>query len=120
MNALLSKRRLDEIRRRLYGANCRAVFYKITPQAGETPMATITDGFLFVRERRAGQEIDGSGVKFWLASDMVDESLLRVGAAVALTVNNQTLRYKINELLPQQQVGAGYVMRLAPLVGATG
>lgn len=65
MKALLSKTRLNRINRALYG-RATAVFYKVTPAAGETIIATLTGGFTYVRERRAGQEIDGSGVKLWL------------------------------------------------------
>lgn len=120
MTTLLSKSRLDTMRRTLYGRNVRAVFYKVTPAAGETEIKTITSGFHFVREKRAGQEIDGSGVKMWLAAGMVDKDKLKIGAACALTIDGATTRYSVGDLLPQQQLGAGFVLRLKPLNGATG
>lgn len=119
MNALLSKSRLNRIRRQLYGRGAKMTFFKVTPSVGETEIGSVTTGFTFVRERRAGQEIDGSGVKVWLAEGAISRSLLHVGAVAVVTVNNRTFRYKISELLPQQQIGAGYVMRLSPLQGAT-
>jgi len=117
---LLSKSRLDTIRRRLYGPNVQVTLYRVTPAQGETEIATITSGFLFVRERRAGQEIDGSGVKFWLAAEVIDRETLSIGSSLALTINGVATRYRISDLLPQQQVGAGYVLRLSPQRGATG
>jgi hypothetical protein len=107
------------MRRTLYGQGAQAVFYKVTPTAGETVIATLTSGFFFVREKRAGQEIDGSGVKMWLDAGATDRPLLHYGGVVALTAGGITTRYSIVELLPQQQLGAGYVLRLTPLTGAT-
>jgi hypothetical protein len=95
------------------------VFYKVTPADGEVEIATLTNGFFFVREQRAGQEIDGSGVKFWLSIDAAP-SQLSIGGVVAITVKSRTTRYKISNLLPMQQIGAGYVLRLSPQKGATG
>jgi hypothetical protein len=119
MTALLTKSRLDQMRRALYGRNVQAVFYGLTPADGEVEIGTITSGFNFVRER-AKEENNGK-VKFWLSADAaIDRTQLHVGATVALTIDGQTLRYEINELLPMQQVGAGYVLRLLPLTGATG
>jgi len=97
------------------------VFYKVTPTAGETEIAALTSGFFFVREQRAGQEIDGSGVKMWLSVDAaITRAQLNIGGAVAITVRGITTRYKISDLLPMQQLGAGYVLRLSPQKGATG
>lgn len=121
MRPLLSENRLNKITRSLYGRNVQAVFYKVTPAAGETAIATITSGFTFVRERGAGQGVDGSGVKMWLSKDAaINVSQLRIGVAVALAIDGVTKRYSIAELLPMQQLGAGYVLRLKPLQGATG
>lgn len=120
MKPLLSKRRLDKLRRVIYGA-ASVTFYKVTPALGEVEIATLTSGFTFVRERRAGQEIDGSGVKMWLSADAaITRSQLNIGGVVEITVNGVTTRYAISELLPQQQIGAGYVLRLIPQKGATG
>lgn len=116
---LLSKTRLNTLTRRTYGRNITVAFYKVTPTAGETEIATLTSGFFFVREQRAGQEIDGSGVKFWLSADAAP-SQLSIGGVVAITVKNRTTRYKISDLLPMQQLGSGYVLRLSPQKGPTG
>jgi hypothetical protein len=111
---------LNRITRTLYGRGAQVVFYKATPAAGETAIATITSGFHFQRERRAGQEIDGSGVRMWLSKDAaITRSQLNPGGVVALTVDGITTRYKIGELLPMQQLGSGYTIRLEPLTGAT-
>lgn len=120
MNALLSKPILDTMRRTLYGSGAKLVFKKVTPTAGEAEIATITSGFHFQREQRAGQEIDGSGVNVWLAAGVVDKSKLHIGVRVDVTTNNVTTRYSISKLEPMQQLGAGFVLRLRPLQGATG
>jgi hypothetical protein len=121
MTELLTKTRLNALARTTYGPSIQVVFYKVTPTGGETEIATLTQGFFFVRERRAGQEIDGSGVRFWLSADAaISRSQLSIGGVVAITVKGITTRYKISELLPMQQLGAGYVMRLSPQKGATG
>jgi len=119
MKTLLAKSRLNKINRTLYGRNVQAVFYKVTPSDGEVEIGSITGGFSVIREQR-GPGQDGTGVKMVLATDTeIDRDQLHVGGAVALTINGQTLRYSIDELLPQQQIGAGYVLRLIPLTGAT-
>jgi hypothetical protein len=120
MKTLLSKNRLNLITRTLYGRGAKTVFYKVTPTIGETIIATITGGFTFVREQRAGQEIDGSGVKFWISASVIDRATLSNAAAAEITANGVTTRYAISDLLPQQQLGAGYVLRLKPQKGATG
>lgn len=120
MNVLLSKTRLNTIRQNLYGSAVEAVFYKITPAAGPVEIGRITSGFLPVRERRAGQEIDGSGVRFWLSADAgIDRALLQIGARVDVIIGDRTMIYKISELLPMQQLGSGYTLRLSPQKGAT-
>jgi hypothetical protein len=122
MKPLLSKNRLNKIQRTLYGRGVQVAFYSVTPIAGETAIATLTSGFTFVREPRAMKAVGGfgSGVTLLLAVDAgITRSQLSVGGVVALTVNGQTLRYAIAELLPMQQLGAGYVLRLIPQQGAT-
>ncbi len=106
--------------RALYGA-ATIVFYSVTPAAGETEIATLKSGFTFVREPRAMKAIGGfgAGVTLLLAADAgISRSQLNIGGAVAITVNGLTTRYAIVELLPQQQIGAGYVLRLMPQKGA--
>lgn len=118
---LLSNIRLDVMRQALYGRSVEAVFKKVTPTAGETEIGRITSGFHFQREQAAGREIDGSGVKFWLAKDAaIESSSLHIGAVVDISVNGRTTRHSIASLLPMQQMGSGYVLRLRPLQGATG
>jgi hypothetical protein len=122
VRTLLSNTRLNKINRTLYGRGVQVAFYSVTPIAGETAIATLTSGFTFVREPRAMKTVGGfgSGVTLLLAADAgISRSQLNVGGAVALTINGVTTRYAISELLPQQQVGAGYVLRLMPLQGAT-
>jgi hypothetical protein len=106
------------MRRALYGRNVEAVFYGLTPEAGEQPIARITSGFNFVRERQ--KEENNGRLKFWLAEGAVDRGLLKIGAAMALIIDGRESRYSIHELLSQQQIGAGYVLRLTPKTGATG
>lgn len=120
MITLLTKSRLDTMRRALYGSNVKAVFYRATPAAGETEIASITSGFHMVREKKAGRDIDGSGVKMWLAAGMVERSSLKIGAVCALTINGVTTRYSVGDLLPGQQIGSAFVLRLKPLTGAAG
>jgi hypothetical protein len=119
MKPLLSKSTLDRMRRTLYGRGVEAVFYGITPEAGETEIATITTGFHFQREKELAEGSNGK-VKMWLSADAVDRSLLHVGAAMALVIDGHSSKYSIDELIPQQQIGAGYVLRLRPKTGATG
>jgi hypothetical protein len=114
---LLSKSTLDKMRRALYGRNVEAVFYGITPEAGETESARISSGFTFVRER--SNDGENGKVKFWLVEGAVDRDLLKTGAAMALVIDGRESKYAIDELLPQQQIGAGYVLRLKPTTGAT-
>jgi hypothetical protein len=118
MKPLLSSTRLDKMRRTLYGRNVTAVFYGLTPEDGEQEIGRITSGFNFVREK-AKEESNGK-VKFWLSADAnIDREQLHVGAAMALIIDGRETRYSLDELLPQQQIGAGYVLRLSPLQGAT-
>ena len=118
MKSLLKNSVLDRMRRALYGRNVEAVFYGVTPEAGEQVIGKITRGFNFSRER-AKEENNGK-VKFWLSADAgIDRDQLRIGGAVELIVDGQSSHYSIHELLSQQQIGAGYVLRLAPTTGAT-
>ena len=120
MDSLLDNSILNEINDTLYPRGVRAVFYKVTPAAGEVEIGSITSGFTVNREQRAAGR-DGTGVKMLLSKDAsIDAGELKIGAEVALTIEGQTLRYSIDELLPMQQLGAGYVLRLLPLQGATG
>jgi hypothetical protein len=119
MKPLLSKNRLNRISRALYGG-AQVVFYSVTPAAGETLITTLTEGFAFARARRGSQGSDSSSVNLWLAGDAaITRAQLKVGGVVVITANGVTTKYKIAELLQQQQLGAGYVLRLKPLIGAT-
>src|SRR5262249_19891558 len=121
MTPFLSKKRLDRINQALYGRNIKAMFYKVTPADGEVEIGAITSGFSVVREQRTRTGDIGAGVKMLLSADAnIDRSQLHVGAAVELIVDGRSTRYSIVELLPMQQVGSGYVLRLKPLMGATG
>lgn len=118
---LLSNIRLDVMRQSLYGRNVEAVFKKVTPSLGESEIGRIKSGFHFQREQAAGREIDGSGWKFWLSKNAgIERSSLHVGVIVDISVNGIATRHSIADLLPMQQVGSGYVLRLRPLNGATG
>ncbi len=120
MLPLLDKSTLDEINRTLYPRGVTATFYKVTPAAGEVEIGSITSGFQVDRERKAAGK-DGAGVAMRLSAEAnIDASTLKIGAEVALTINGQTRRYSIDELLPMQQLGSGYILRLSPLQGATG
>lgn len=106
------------MRRTLYGRRVEAVFYSLTPEDGETENARITSGFHFVREK--AREGDSGKVKLWLSSSAnVSREQLHVGQALALVIDGRESHYAIEELLPQQQIGAGYVLRLTPTTGAT-
>ena len=118
MKPLLKTSVLDKMRRTLYGRNVEAVFYGLTPEDGEQETARITSGFNFVRERQ--KEENNGKVKFWLSADAgIDPEQLHIGGAVELIVDGRSSHYSIHELLSQQQIGAGYVLRLAPTTGAT-
>jgi hypothetical protein len=118
MSALLDRQTLDQIRRNLYGRNVEAVFYGVSPEEGEYEIGRVTSGFNFVRERA---NEDGNGkVKLWLSEGLIDRELLHIGGAMALIIDGISTRYAIDELLPQQQIGSGYVLRLTPTTGATG
>jgi hypothetical protein len=120
MKPLLSKSILDRMNRTLYPAGAKATFYKVTPTDGEVEIGSITSGFLINREQRAAGR-DGTGVNMRLSADAaIAQSALHVGAEVALTIDGQTRRYSLVELLPMQQLGSGYTLRLLPLEGATG
>lgn len=119
MKPLLSKSRLTRINRALYGRNVEAVFYKLTPADGEVEIGRITSGFTVNGRRKDGEY--GESVNMRMAADAgIDREDLRVNATVALTINGQTLKYRIGELLSMQQLGSGYVLRLDPMKGATG
>jgi hypothetical protein len=118
MKPLLKISVLDRMRRSLYGRNVEAVFYGVTPADGEVEIARITRGFNFSRER-AKEENNGK-VKLWLSADAgIDREQLHIGGAVELIIDGRSSHYSIHELLSQQQIGAGYVLRLAPTTGAT-
>ena len=118
MSALLDIQTLDQLRRAKYGDDTELVFYGVTPEAGESEIKRLTSGFNFVREP---QKEDGNGpVKMWLAAGTIDRESLRIGGACKLIIDGIESHYSINELIPQQQVGAGYVLRLTPTTGATG
>jgi hypothetical protein len=119
MKTLLSKSVLNRINRTLYGSGAKVVFYSVTPSAGEQEIGQIVQGFTLVREQRT-QGRDGTSVKMLLAHDAgITRDTLDRAASVAVTIDNKTTRYAIDELLPQQQIGAGYVLRLMPQKGAT-
>src|SRR5262249_42613034 len=118
--ALLTKTILNSITNTLY-TGATVGFYSVTPTGGETLITTLTDGFPFVGERRAGPDRDGRGVKLWLAGDAsITLAQLKVGGVAVITANGVTTRYGISELLPQEQIGAGYFLRLLPQKGAAG
>ena len=118
MKPLLSTIRLDRMRRTLYGRRVEAVFYSVTPEDGEQESARITSGFHFVREKASSG--DNGKVKLWLSSSANERrEHQHVGQAMALVIDGRESRYAIEELLPQQQIGAGYVLRLTPRTGAT-
>lgn len=115
MTPLLDRATLNEINRELYPRGATAVFYKVTPEAGEIEIGSITQGFTVIRQSGSNK------IKMLMANDAgIDREDLRVGAEVELTLNGRTARYSILELEPMQQLGAGYAMRLDPLQGATG
>lgn len=116
---LLSKSVLNQINRTLYGSGASVEFFKVTPSAGETTLGTITSGFTVTREEpRAGR--DGSGVNLRLSADAgITRERLNQSSMVAITIDGHTTKYTKDQLLPQQQIGAGYVMRLLPHRGAT-
>lgn len=119
MRPLLTKSILNQITRQLYG-QITLVFYRVTPAEGEQELARTSQGVTFVREEPGGGR-DGSGVKVWLSTDAgISRTLLKKGAVVGLTINGNTTRYVIDQFLPQQQLGAGYVLRLLPQTGAAG
>lgn len=119
MKPLLSKSRLDKMRRALYGRNVEAVFYSLTPAEGETEIGRITQGIFPIREK-AKEDRSGT-VRLLLSADSgIEREDLRIGAEVALTVGGQTTRYSILDLQSMQQLGSGYVLKLDPLQGATG
>lgn len=96
------------------------MFYKVTPAVGPVEIGRITSGFLVNREQR-GPGKDGTGVAMRLAVDAgIDREDLKPGAEVEVTTHARTTRYSIVELLPMQQLGTGYILRLRPLQGATG
>lgn len=118
MKPLLTKAVLNKMNRTFYG-DAKVVFYGVTPADGEQPIGQITQGFMLVREQKAAGR-DGQGIKMILAVDAaIGRETLDRAASLEFTANNQTTRYKIDELLPQQQIGAGYVLRLLPQKGAT-
>lgn len=106
------------MRRALYGRSVECVFYGITPEAGETEIARITTGFHFQRDRELSEGGNGP-VKMWLSASVIDRSLLHTGAAMALVIDGRESKYSISELVAQQQIGAGYVLKLTPKTGAT-
>ena len=117
MKPLLSKSILNCMTRTLY-RRAEAVFYSVTPAEGEVEIGRITEGFTIVRER-AGQQ-KGANVNMLLSADAgIDRSQLQAGAVVELIVGGRSTRYSIDELLPMQQLGTGYAIKLIPLQGAT-
>lgn len=118
MPKLLSKSVLNKINRTLYGSSAKVEFFKVTPIDGEVELGTITSGFTLVREQ-PGAGRDGSGVKLLLSEDAIARETLNLSSMVAVTIDGNTTKYTKAQLLPQQQIGAGYVMRLLPQRGAT-
>jgi len=118
--ALLTKAILNSITNALY-VGAAIAFYSVSPTAGEVLITTLTEGFVFVRERKAGAEIDGSGVTAIIAGDAsITPTQLKVAGVAVITIGSSTTRYAIVKCLPQQQLGAGYILRLAPQKGAAG
>jgi len=118
--ALITKGILDTITGALY-PSASVDFSSVTPASGETAIATLTAGFTFVREPKPGRNFEESEVKLYLAADAsITASQLKSASVVALTIDGVTLKYRVSSLLSLQQLGAGFVLRLSPLQGATG
>jgi hypothetical protein len=117
--AILTKAILNSITNTLY-TGATVAFFSVSPIAGETPITTLTEGFAFARSHRGSQGTDSSSVNLWLAEDAtITRAQLNLAGVVVITGNGVTTRYKITELLPLQQIGGGYVLRLSPQKGAT-
>src|SRR5262245_40293073 len=120
MAQILTKATLNTIAAQLY-TGATVAFYTVMPTVGETLITTLTDGFLFVREAWAKQANDSSDVKMWLAGDAsITLAQLKTAGLVIITIGSRTTRYTITELLDQQQLSAGFVLRLAPQKGVAG
>jgi hypothetical protein len=117
MGAILTRQILNSITNVLY-AGAKVAFYSLSPTLGEVLIATLTDGFTFTRAR---QSIEDGSVKLWLAQDVaLTLAQIKTSSVVELTANGITTRYAVTSLLSQQQLGAGFVLRLAPQKGAAG
>lgn len=120
MAQILTKAILNSITNVLY-TGATIAFYSVSPAGGETLITTLTEGFTFAGMQWANRGGDSSDVKVWLAGDAnITPAQLKISGMVIVTGNGITKKYKIAELLQQQQIGAGYVLRLKPLVGAAG
>ena len=117
---VLTKQVLNQIANLLY-VGATVAFYSVTPTGGETLIATLIEGFIFARHQLARQKNESSDVQMWLAQDAaVTLAQLKSTGVVVITANGITTRYAITELLPQQQIGGGFVLRLSPQKGAAG
>ena len=117
---ILTKTILNTIANLLY-TGATVSFYSVTPTGGETLIVTLTEGFAFAREAWTRREGESSSVKLWVAGDAsVTLAQLKISGVCVITANGVTTRYAINELLQQQQIGAGFVLRLHPQKGAAG
>lgn len=117
---VLTKQVLNQIANVLY-QGAQAAFYSVSPTGGEALIATIIEGFVFSRQAWGRQKNESSDVRLWLAADAaVTLAQLKTAGVVLITVGLQTTRYVITELLPQQQIGGGFVLRLSPQKGASG
>src|SRR5262245_1590459 len=120
MAALLTKSILNSIANTLY-TGATVAFYSVTPTGGETLITTLTDGFLFTRSPRTSRDVEESDVNLILAGDAsITQAQLKIAGAAVVTIGSSSTRYRVSTVLPMQQLGAGYVLRLSPQKGAAG
>jgi hypothetical protein len=106
---------LNQIRGDLY-TSASLTFYKVTPSAGETQIATLTSGWVSWRKNRKLISEVGGAVTIAIAySTGVDINALRENAAVDLTINSQIKRYRVAEITETQQLGAGWILHCEPM-----
>ncbi len=116
MEKLLSFDVLNEIKRTLLGADATLRLYAVTPTEGEKLIATLRAGWGCWREARGRGESNVTFAKLAISSNAsLTNEQLQTSAVATITANRQTIRYSISEVLPMQQLGVGWILRLEPL-----
>lgn len=118
MSEFFTARELDELRLSIYPAGATLALYRVLPVGAPTLLETIMSGFHV--QRRGTQDdgdVDNNNVtRAWIAKSAVtNEANLRDASMVQFSGNDEVLRYEVEGLTQMQQIGGGWLLKLAQI-----